>query len=245
MLVVGGGILGLCVAWAAAEGGSRSVALLEGSTIGNPQGSSTGDARMRVLAAYPDDGYVQRGLVAGEDWRAAEQAFGRPLMQTTGCLSWGVGEEALLDGLRRHDLPHEIWQQREVDRTYPGIHLPGGKAAIHQRDGAIIHAGRALAAFAGFASGRGATIQEGIAAAAIQLSEQFVEVRTVQGTWLAEQLVVCAGPWAHRLLLEVGISLPVTTTSQTVCYFPLSTSLPPPGMIEYAPDTGRRAAALL
>jgi hypothetical protein len=48
---------------------------------------------MPVLAAYPDAGYVQRGLAAGEDWRGAEQAFGRPLMQITGCMSWGVGEE--------------------------------------------------------------------------------------------------------------------------------------------------------
>ena len=86
VLVVGGGILGLCVAWAAAA--SHSVTLLERVRIGHDRGSSTGDARMRVLAAYPDDSYVERGIAAGEDWLGAAQAYGRPLLQTTGCLSW-------------------------------------------------------------------------------------------------------------------------------------------------------------
>lgn len=44
---------------------------------------------------------------------------------------------------------------------------------------------------------------------------------------------MCAGPWARDLLTTVDISLPVTMTSQTVCYFPLATSALPPGLIEY------------
>lgn len=233
VLVIGGGIIGLCVAWAAAEGESRSVAILERATIGHDGGSSTGDARMRVLAAYPDDTYALRGLAAGDNWRAAERAFGRPLLQTTGCLSWGDRQEDLLAGLRRHDLPAEIWHQRDVDRAYPGVRLPAGAAPIHQPDGAIIHADRALAAFADLARSRGAVIHEGVTATAIHPSERCVTVTTAQGVWSAEQVVVCAGPWARNLLKAVGISLPVTTTSQTVCYFPLATSAVPPGLIEY------------
>lgn len=233
VLVIGGGIIGLCVAWAAAEGGSRSVALLEQATIGHGGGSSTGDARMRVLAAYPDDTYVMRGLAAGAGWRAAERAFGRPLLQTTGCLSWGDGQEDLLDGLRRHDLPAEIWNQPDVDRAYPGVRLPAGATPVHQPDGAIIHADRALAAFAGLAGARGAAIHERVAVTALHPSERGATITTAQGAWSAEQVVVCAGPWARDLLMTVGISLPVTMTSQTVCYIPLATSALPPGLIEY------------
>jgi len=168
VLVVGGGILGLCTAWAAAVTARRSVALLERVKIGHAMGSSTGDARMRVLAAYPDDSYVARGIAAGEDWLRAEQAYGRPLLQTTGCLSWGDGQQDLLTGLLRHDLPHDIWAQPDVDRAYPGVSLPPGIAAIHQPDGAIIHADRALTAFAGQASNRDVAIHEGVAATAMR-----------------------------------------------------------------------------
>ncbi len=168
VLVVGGGILGLCTAWAAAVTARRSVALVERVKIGHAMGSSTGDARMRVLAAYPDDSYVARGIAAGEDWLRAEQAYGRPLLQTTGCLSWGDGQQDLLTGLLRHDLPHDIWAQPDVDRAYPGVSLPPGIAAIHQPDGAIIHADRALTAFAGQASNRDVAIHEGVAATAMR-----------------------------------------------------------------------------
>jgi sarcosine oxidase len=232
LLIVGGGIVGLCVAWAAAEGGARSVALLERATIGHDGGSSSGRARMRVLAAFPDDSYVGRGLVAGEDWRAAEQQFGRPLMTTTGCLSWGVGADGLVSSLRRHGLPHEVWTQQDVDRAWPGLTLPADQAAIFQPDSATIHADRALAAFASLARGRGAVIHEGTAADVIRGTRHGVEVDTAHGTWAAEQVVVCAGPWSRKLLTEVGVSLPVTTTSQTVGYFPFNGPVPP-GLIEY------------
>jgi sarcosine oxidase len=234
VLVVGGGILGLCVAWAAAA--SHAVTLLERARIGHDRGSSTGDARMRVLAAYPDDSYVERGIAAGEDWLAASQACGQPLLQTTGCLSWGVGQEDLRRGLARHGLPHEVWTQPAVDRAYPGVTLPAGIAAIHQPDGAIIHAGRALEAFAGQAQRRGAAIFEGVAVTAVRPAEHSVQIETTAGAWSAGQVVVCAGPWARSLLQGAGIALPVTTTSQTVCYFPWP-GPPPPGLIEYGdPD---------
>jgi sarcosine oxidase len=236
VLVVGGGILGLCAAWAAAAATARSVTLLERVKLGHDQGSSAGDARMRVLAAYPDDSYVERGIAAGEDWRAVGDAAGRPLLQITGCLSWGTGQEDLLGGLVRHGLPHEIWTQQDVDRAYPGVRLPAGVTAIHQRDGAIIHAARAIDVFAGQASSRGAVIHEGVAVTAIRPAEHSVEIETSAGMWSAEQAVVCAGPWAQGLLHAAGIELPLTTTSQTVCYFPYS-GPPPPGLIEYGtPD---------
>jgi sarcosine oxidase len=232
LLVVGGGIVGLCTAWAAAANPSRSVTLLERVKIGHAMGSSAGDARMRVLAAYPDDSYLLRGIAAGEDWLRVERAFGRPLLQTTGCLSWGSGQDDMRAGLLRYDLPHEIWAQQDVGRAYPGVRLPRGVAAIHQPDGAIIHADRALAAFAGQATNRGVAIHEGVAVTAIRPSGHSVEIESGAGAWSAGQVVICAGPWTQRLLETVGISLSLTTTSQTVCYFPYPDP-PPPGIIQY------------
>jgi sarcosine oxidase len=234
VLVVGGGIVGLCVAWAAAAAGS--VTLIERATIGHEAGSSNGDARMRVLAGYPDDSYLERGIAAGEDWLAVGRAAGRPLLQPTGCLSWGSGQDDLCAGLGRYGLPHEAWTQRDVDRAYPGIRLPPGVTAIHQPDGAVIHARLALDAFAEQARRRGAVIEEGVAVAAIQPGADDVRVETSAGAWTAGQAVVCAGPWTRGLLRDTGIELAVTATSQTVCYFAYQGPLPP-GLIEYgAPD---------
>lgn len=248
VLVIGGGIVGLCVAWAAAP--AHSVAVLEQARVGHDRGSSSGDARMRVLAAYPDDSYIERGLAAGDDWAAAGQACGLPLLTVTGCLSWGDGQEDLRRGLERHGLAHETWTQRDVDRAYPGVRLPAGVAAIHQADGAVIHAARAVEAFARQAQARGAVLQEGITVTSIDPGEHLVRVATSAGEWACGQAVVCAGPWSRRLLATAGITIAVTTTSQTICYFPRS-GPPPPGLIEYgdpdpyslwSPDHGLKAA---
>lgn len=248
VLVIGGGIMGLSVARAAAP--AHSVAVLEQARIGHDRGSSSGDARMRVLAAYPDDSYIERGLAAGEDWAAAARDCARPLVTVTGCLSWGAGQEDLRRALERHGLVHETWTQRDVDRAYPGVRLPAGVAAIHQQDGAVIHAARALEAFARQAQARGAAIHEGITVTSIEPEEHQVRVATSAGEWSCGQAVVCAGPWARRLLASAGITIAVTTTSQTVCYFP-HPGPPPPGLIEYgdpdpyslwSPEHGLKAA---
>jgi glycine/D-amino acid oxidase-like deaminating enzyme len=234
VLVVGGGIVGLCVAWAAAASGS--VTLLERVRLGHDRGSSNGDARMRVPAGYPDDEYLERGIAAGDDWLAVGRAYGRPLLYPTGCLSWGTGQEDLRRGLSRYGLPHDVWTQRDVDRAYPGIRLPPGVAAIHQPDGAIIQADWAVDAFAAQARRRGAVIAEGVAVTAIRPSDHDVRVETSAGAWSAGHVVICAGPWTQSLLAGAGIPVPVTTTSQTVCFFEFS-ARPPPGLIEYGdPD---------
>ena len=39
-------------------------------------------------------------------------------------------------------------------------------------------------------------------------------------------MVVCAGPWARRLLEPAGIDLPVVETRETVAYFELEGETP-------------------
>ena len=110
-------------------------------------------------------------------------------MTVTGCLSWGAGQEDLRRGLERHGLAHETWTQRDVDRAYPGVRLPAGVAAIHQQDGAIIHAARALEAFARQAQApRGRLFDEGITVTSIEPEEHQVRVATSAGEWSCGQV---------------------------------------------------------
>lgn len=236
VLVIGAGVIGLAVARELAER-NVGVIVLEAERPGHRLGSSSGLARMRVLAGYPDDSYVERGLRAGQLWAELEHDSGRRILHRTGCLSWGAGQDELAAALDRHGLPYEEWSPADVRRRVPTVSIPAGVTAIHQADAATIQADQALVALLDGARRRGAEVREEVPVLGLEHGDDGVVV-TVPGSLLrADVLVVCAGAWSGSLLEPLGIDLDVTVTAQTVCHFDLAGAGPVPGLIEYgAPD---------
>src|SRR5256885_2047979 len=75
VVVIGGGVVGGAAALALARRGSR-VTLLERFGLKTARGSSAGTARIYAPAAYPDESYLEMGLVALRRWREFEHASG-------------------------------------------------------------------------------------------------------------------------------------------------------------------------
>jgi glycine/D-amino acid oxidase-like deaminating enzyme len=249
VVVVGAGVVGLATGRELARRGRR-VAVLERYCIGHPRGSSFGDARMRVPAAFPSSDYVLRGLVADEGWRALERETGERLLVRTGCLSWGDGWSALAEGLAAHDQCFELVGAAEAEQAHPGLRMPPGVVAIYQPEAQTLLADRVLGAFARSTRAAGALLVEDVRVERVEPGDSEVAVRTSAGKWMCEQVVVAAGPWTAGLLQPLGIELDVRTTLQTVSYFDAGPDAPRVGLIEYGdPDpyalwspSGRKAA---
>jgi sarcosine oxidase len=79
---------------------------------------------------------------------------------------------------------------------------------LFQPDAGIVYAERAMRAFA-----RGLEIVEGRRIESLDDVDEPV-------------VVVCAGPWARRLLAPAGIQLPVVETRETIVYFDLDGEIP-------------------
>ena len=79
---------------------------------------------------------------------------------------------------------------------------------LFQPDAGVVYADRACAAFA-----RGLRIEENHRVESLDDLDEDV-------------VVVCAGPWARRLLAPHGIDLPVVETRETVAYFRLEGEVP-------------------
>lgn len=234
-IVVGAGVLGAASARELAGRGLRTV-LLERDTAGNRDGSSHGDVRMRVIAGFPDESYVERGLRAGEGWSRLERESGDEFLHRTGCLSWGVGQHELARALGRHGQRHELWSAADAARRAPAVRLPAAVEAIHQPDAATIRADWALAALLAGAVRRGADVRERTPVLAVEARADAARVLTADGWLDAGVVVLCAGPWTPTLAASIGIELDLRVTRQTVAYFDIG-AVVPPGLIEYgAPD---------
>ena len=97
---------------------------------------------------------------------------------------------------------------REEAETRFGVSPAHDAEVLFQPDAGIVYADRAVEAFA-----RGLRVEEGSRVESLDELEEPV-------------VVVCAGPWARRLLEPAGIDLPVVETRETVAYFQLEGETP-------------------
>ncbi|HVS41632.1 MAG TPA: FAD-dependent oxidoreductase [Candidatus Dormibacteraeota bacterium] len=224
--VVGAGIMGAATAWWLARSGA-TVALVERFTIGHPHGSSHGRSRIFRLS-YPDALHVGMAQDALPLWRELEAEAGETLLDRGGGLDTGAGLEERARALAGRGAAFELLDRDAVAARFPQVSLPRGGTALHQPDGAVIHAGRAWHALARVASAHGARLLEGTRVLGIGTEGGGAVVRTAGEDLSARAVVVTAGGWARGLLAGAGVDLPAVTTRESVAYFALDGGGPPP-----------------
>ncbi len=235
-IVVGAGLLGLCAAHTLARRGWRVLALEAAGTVGHPRSGSKGEARIFRLG-YPDPLYVEMALAARDLWRALEAADGRPLLRTTGQVTFGDG--AALDdiaaALAAAGTPGERLSPREVSARHGGITPPG--PVLFEPSSGVLAADeclRALRVTGAF------ELRTGAAVAALQQRAAGVTVVTADGERLDADVVVdCAGPRALGLLGAAPAVAAAPSLPQVAYFRPRPGAVPTPPLpvfIEWGDD---------
>lgn len=132
MIVVGGGIIGSCTAYALAASG-KSALLLEQFSFLHRRGSSHGDSRI-IRRTYPEDFYAQMMREAYQRWDNAEHEAGTRVIRTVGSLDFGKAGNQEIAGVReaceKHDIEYLPLTPAEVAERFPGVRLPDGFEAV-------------------------------------------------------------------------------------------------------------------
>lgn len=212
VIVAGVGGMGSATCWQLARRSQRVLGL-ERFGIPNAHGSSHGVTRIIRLAYFESPRYVPLLKRASALWRETSEAFGEPLMITTGSLDTGTPEgvqvRGALESCLVHALDHEVLDGTQVNRRYPGCRLPDEFVAIYQPDGGLILSERAIVAHVTMAVAAGAEIH-----AHEQVLEWTptagggVRVQTSRGSYEAGRLVLSAGAWIGELfspLREIAV----------------------------------------
>ncbi len=197
--VVGAGVNGLATAWALRRRGIDAV-VYEQFELGHTRGSSHGGSRIFRLA-YPETQWVRLALEALDGWRELERESGEELLMLNGLLElFREGMQSSQAALEECRVGCEIFERDEAERRFAVSAAPGA-LALFQPDAGIVYAERAMRAFA-----RGLRMVENHKVESLDDVEEQV-------------VVVCAGPWARRLLAPARIALPVVETRETVAFF--------------------------
>ena len=130
------------------------------------------------------------------------------LLITTGSLDIGPEDSTVFQGSLEsceiHDLPYEALSGRELNRRFPGYHMPQDLHAIHQPDGGFVLPEQCIVAHVNAAIAAGAEIHGREPVLSWKPDGQGVQVRTGRDTYTAQRLIVTAGAWASTLVPELA-----------------------------------------
>jgi sarcosine oxidase len=221
VIVIGLGAMGSSAAQQLAERGVDVIGF-DQFTPPHTHGSSHGQTRIIRQCYWEDPRYVPLLLRAYELWRKLEADTGKPLLHVTGGLMIGRASGELVRrsemSARRFALPHEVLSASELRRRYPVFNVEEDMLALWEDNAGYLRPE--------------ACIEEQLrqatrAAADLHFNEPVldwqaspgggVSVRTARKGYVADRLVITAGPWAPQILRDM--QLPLRVTRQVVYWF--------------------------
>jgi sarcosine oxidase len=233
IIIIGLGAMGSATALELASRGHRVLGFDQFTSPHN-RGSSHGQTRIIRKSYWEDPRYVPLLLRAYDLWRRLEADSGQVLLHITGGLMIGRADGDLVSrstaSSERFMLPHEVLSAADIRRRYPVFKIDDNWTALWEKDAGYLHPELCIEQQLRQAASVGADLH---------FNEPVMEwnalpggdvlVRTARETYVAEHLVITAGPWAPQILRE--LNLPLTVTRQVVYRFE------PTGSIElFRPD---------
>ena len=205
LAVVGGGIVGLSTALAAADDGLEVVCF----EAGRP-GAGQSAGRTRIFRhRHSDPELTALALRARAAWERWEQRFGCELVGGEGVVMTGPDLDGDFERLAEAGVEVRALDHYDQRRALP-VAAPLGETVLLDVRGGAIRADRAVAALAG-ALGHRLVAAEVVG---LHPGRDDVTVATSEGVWLARRAVVCAGVDTARIARGIGLELPIETGCQ-------------------------------
>lgn len=221
-IVVGGGIYGLCTAWALARRGFQ-VTVLEAGSLPNPRGSSHDEHRIIRHAYGKLEGYARLMPAAFAVWDTLWSDLGVRHLAPIGA-SYFVRHddnwmEPTIRALDEMAIGYRLTPIDEARTRFPMIETEGLQAVVETEGAGMLFPARILNDLVVHLSAIGVDL---ITGAHVDAIDPERGTALVGGTlYAADRIVVCTGPWIDRLVPDLrGKAVP---SRQAVLYL-----APPP-----------------
>lgn len=211
VIVIGVGGIGSATVYELAKGG-QDVLGLERYSIPNTMGSSHGQTRMIRRAYHEHPQYVAMIDRAYQLWERLQDEYGERLLYKTGSIAAGPRSSELVTGAARtcqeHSIPSETISGEVISKRFPGLKVPADYEVVYQADGGFLRPETATVAHTELARQFGATIKTETKVTDWQSTTNGVKVKTEEGRYEADHLVIAAGAWIGKMVesLESKVS---------------------------------------
>lgn len=202
VIVVGGGIMGLCTAWAARRAGLEPV-LYEQGSIPNPLASSCDQHRLIRFTYGAMDGYARMVHDAYAAWERLWQDLGQRHYHETGTLVVAREEDgwvrASFEHLEKMAVPVQELRPAEITERLPFLDLAGVRFALFTPTGGTLFAERILRDLSRWLADHRVPVHTETKVEAVDPAR--AAIRTADGAEDAgDVLILTPGPWTPRLV---------------------------------------------
>lgn len=220
-----GGIGSAALYWLSRRAGAEVLGI-EQFPLFHFNGGSQDYSRI-IRLAYHQEKYARLTPYTYKAWETiAEESGISPVMRTGGVqIAFKDSPhrqivEDYAEAMDRADIPYERLDGDGLRDRFPQFQPQEDVVALYQAQTGIADPSRGNAIHISLARGYGAKILDQCPVISIQPdASSGVLVKTEQGAFTAEKLVVTAGAWTNELLASVGMNLPLTVTQEQVKYY--------------------------
>lgn len=209
-IVIGLGGMGSAAAWACAQRG-QSVLGLEQFPLVHQQGSSHGYSRIIREAYYEHPAYVPLVRQAYECWATIEQLINKSLLTPCQCANIGRPDSEIIKGVKRaaseHNLAVEHWSAEQLQANIPALRVPDDYVALVETNAGWLKVEDCVRSMQTLAIHQGAKLHSSEKVLSWACNDSHVTVTTDHATYLANHLIVTAGPWSNQMLTDLGLPL--------------------------------------
>ena len=212
VIVLGGGTMGIAAAWELARRGKRALVLEQFSLV-HDRGAHSGQTRIFRHAYAEGPEYIPLVMRADTLWMDLEAETKTTVLHRVGGLEMAapgyLHAQRARASAAQYDIDFQWLTPAEVRHTWPMIHIPDDWQAGFGAGAGFLDIEPALHAMIGLAQRAGVELRSHTPAIAWGASSQGAWVRTADGQYDAEALIVTAGAWAGSMLAPLGMPLTI------------------------------------
>lgn len=223
ILIVGGGVMGVSIAFALARRRSGRVVLLEKSYLGAGASGKSGAIIRQHYSNRLTAAMAQRSLRVFEHFE--DLIGGPPVFTRTGMALIvnerdRVGLEANLAMQRELGIDVRLISPQELADLDPNARIAEDELIALEAEAGYVEAVQVIASYAEAARLLGASIYEGVEVKTLLVEgNKVVGVDTNEGRYLCRTVVLATGPWAAQLAQMLGAKLPVQACRTQVALY--------------------------
>lgn len=208
VLVIGAGTVGAMSLWQLSKIEGLDVVGIEQYGRVHSHGSYAGESRVFRTAVHEGGTYVKMIQRSRELWRELERESGRHIYAEVGALSIAPEEfpdlVTAIGTVRDFDLPHRMLSTEDLRAEFPQHRVHDGDVGLFDEHGGGLRPEVAIMSALDRAEAGGARLFFNTPVLGIEEGAAGVVVRTTQGSWLADTVVVASGSWSTRLSPELN-----------------------------------------